>query len=100
MPKGYWVVRADVADLDQYKKYVAANAKPFKEFGAHFLARGGRFETAEGGSRSRNVIIEFPSYEDAQACWKSPGYQEAMTFRKGVATVDIVILEGYEGQQP
>ena len=28
MPKGYWIARVDVADMDKYKLYVAANAKP------------------------------------------------------------------------
>jgi uncharacterized protein (DUF1330 family) len=30
MTKGYWVAHGDAADIEAYKKYVAANAKPFK----------------------------------------------------------------------
>jgi uncharacterized protein (DUF1330 family) len=37
MAKGYWVARVDVADPEQYKAYVAANAEPFKKYGARFL---------------------------------------------------------------
>ena len=33
MPKGYWIGRVDVDDIDGYMKYVAANAKPFAEYG-------------------------------------------------------------------
>jgi uncharacterized protein (DUF1330 family) len=62
MPKGYWIARIDVTDLDQYKKYVAANARPFATYGAKFLVRNGAFEVPEGTSRSRNVVIEFPTY--------------------------------------
>jgi len=62
MPKGYWIARVDVTDDEQYKAYVAANAGPFKAFGARFLVRAGRFENPEGSSRTRNVVIEFPSY--------------------------------------
>ncbi len=97
MPKGYWIGRVDVHDLDEYKKYIAANAAPFAKYGARFLTRGGRFENPEGSARSRNVVIEFPSYEDALACYHSPEYQAAMAFRLPVSEGDIVIVEGYEG---
>ena len=100
MPKGYWIARVDVADMDKYKLYIAANAKPLAEFGARFLVRSGRFEAAEGTSRSRNVIIEFPSYEAALDCYRSPAYQEAIKLRLPVATGELLIIEGYDGPQP
>jgi uncharacterized protein (DUF1330 family) len=100
MPKGYWVVRVDVTDPEQYEVYVAANAEAFKAHGARFLVRGGPFENPEGGSRARNVVIEFPSYQAALDCWHSPQYQKAMQLRLPVSTADVVIIEGYEGPQP
>jgi len=100
MAKGYWIVRVDIRDIDEYKRYVAANAAPFRRFGARFLVRGGAFETPEGTSRGRNAVIEFPSYESALECWKSPEYQEVMKLRTGVSTADVVVIEGYEGPQP
>jgi uncharacterized protein (DUF1330 family) len=99
MPKGYWIVRVDVEDQERYRTYVAANAEPYKKYGAHFLVRGGRFENPEGSSRARNVVIEFPSYEAAVACWNSPEYQVARALRIPVSTLDLVIIEGYEGPQ-
>lgn len=100
MPKGYWIARVDVADIDQYKQYVAANAEPFAEFGARFLVRAGTYEAPEGTSRSRNVVLEFPSYEAALACYRSPAYQAAMALRLPASTGDLVIVEGYDGPQP
>jgi uncharacterized protein (DUF1330 family) len=100
MPKGYWVARVDVDDAEKYKRYVAANAAAFAQFGARFLVRGGRFEAPEGSSRSRNVVIEFSSYEDALACYRSPAYQEALKLRLEFATSDLIIIEGYDGPQP
>lgn len=100
MPKGYWIVRVDIADTEAYKAYVAANAKPFAMFGARFLVRAGRFENPEGTSRTRNAVIEFPSYQAALDCWKSPEYQEALKLRLPVSTIDLVIIEGYDGPQP
>jgi IstB-like ATP binding protein/Domain of unknown function (DUF1330) len=55
---------------------------------------------ADSTSRSRNVVIEFPTYQDALDCWQSPEYQAAMQHRLSAATIDLVILAGYEGPQP
>lgn len=100
MTKGYWIARVDVSDPEQYKAYVAANAKPLKAFGGKFLVRAGKFETPEGTSRTRNVVIEFPSYQAAMDCWKSPDYQAAIKLRQHVSTIDLVVIEGYDGPQP
>ena len=100
MPKGYWVVRMDVSDSEKYKGYVAANAAAFKKYGARFLIRGGKFETLEGSSRARNVVIEFPSYQAALDCWHSPEYKHALSIRAPISQGDIVIVEGYDGPQP
>ena len=100
MPKGYWIVRVDIADPEQYKVYTTANGKPFARFGARFLARAGRSENPEGTARARNAIIEFPSYQAAVDCWHSAEYQEVMKLRTGISTADLVIIEGYEGPQP
>jgi uncharacterized protein (DUF1330 family) len=100
MARGYWIVRIDVSDPEAYKAYVAANAVAFGKYGARFLVRGGRFETVEGGSRARNVVIEFKDHATALACYRSPEYAAAMTLREHVATADIIIVEGYDGPQP
>ena len=100
MPKGYWIVRVDIADEQKYEAYIAANAEPLKKYGARFLVRAGRYENPEGASRSRNAVIEFPTYQAALDCWKSPEYQEAIKLRQTVSTADLIIIEGYEGPQP
>jgi uncharacterized protein (DUF1330 family) len=100
MPKGYWIVRVDITDPEKYKAYIAANAAPLKRHGGRFLIRAGKYETPEGSSRTRNAVIEFPSYQAALDCWKAPDYQEAIKLRKDVSTADLVIIEGYEGPQP
>ncbi|MGB8693739.1 MAG: DUF1330 domain-containing protein [Steroidobacteraceae bacterium] len=100
MSKGYWVAHVDIADPEGYKAYIVANAEPFRKFGARFLVRAGRFENPEGASRTRHVVIEFPSYEAALGCWKSTEYQDAIKLRLPVSTIDLIILEGYDGPQP
>jgi len=100
MAKGYWVARVDVSDPERYKAYIAANAEPFRKYGARFLVRAGRFENPEGASRTRNVVIEFPSYQAALECYESAEYQAAIQLRVPVSAIDLVIIEGYDGPQP
>ena len=101
MAKGYWVARVDVSDAEAYKSYIAANAAPIAKFGGRFLVRGGRSELVGGSMRSRNVVIEFDSYEKALACWHSPEYQYAASLRQPpIADGDFLVIEGYDGPQP
>ena len=100
MAKGYWIVRVDLTDQEKYKAYIAANAMPFKKYGARFLVRAGRFENPEGSTRSRNVVLEFQDYATALACYNSPEYQHAIALRTPHSVADIVIIEGYDGAQP
>jgi uncharacterized protein (DUF1330 family) len=100
MPKGYWIARVDVHDAEVYKDYVAANAIAFSKFGARFLTRGGKIAAVDGDHRQRNVIIEFPTFDAALACWNSPEYQHAYKLRAKASIGDTVIVEGYDGPQP
>ena len=95
--KGYWIAHVDVTDPDGYKAYQAANAKPFGKFGGRFLVRGGRQEVTEGCARSRCVVLEFPSYDAALACYRSPDYQAAKVLRDGKGVIDLVIIEQFAG---
>lgn len=100
MAKGYWVARVDVHDAESYKDYVASNGVAFAKFGGRFVVRGGAYENPVGTSRSRNVVIEFPSYQAARDCWASDEYQAARAKQKGGAEMDLLIIEGYDGPQP
>ena len=100
MAKGYWIGRVDVSNEDAYKSYAAANPAIFRKFGGRFVVRGGKFECPEGQSRTRNVVIEFPDYAAAVACYTSPEYQANMKIRQANAMTDMIIVEGYDGPQP
>jgi len=95
--KGYWIAHIDVADPEGYKPYMLADQAPFGQFGARYLVRGGKQEVTEGRSKSRTVVLEFPSYEAALACYRSDGYQAAKKLRDGKAEFDLVVVEGYDG---
>jgi uncharacterized protein (DUF1330 family) len=98
--KGYWIGRVDIHDPAGYAAYVAANGPVFARFGGRFLVRGGPFEAVEGGSRARNVVIEFDSHARALACWHAPEYQALIALRAPHSLIDLIIIEGYAGPQP
>jgi uncharacterized protein (DUF1330 family) len=95
--KGYWLVQVDVTDPEGYKSYLVANQAPFGEFGARYLVRAGKLEVMEGKARGRIVVLEFPSYEAALGCYRSPSYQAAKKLRDGKGHADVVVVEGYDG---
>ena len=94
MTKGYWIAHANVTDPDQYKHYAEAAPDVIAAHGGRFLARGGKHQQMEGNGKPRNVVIEFPTFDDAVNCFNSPGYQAARTIRANAGDEEIVIVEG------
>ena len=94
----YWIARARVIDPERYWKYAQQVPAITARYGAKVLARGGEFETVEGrGDFTRFVILEFPSLEDALACYHSADYQAAREFRiHGAGEAEITLLQGGE----
>ncbi|MBT9263413.1 DUF1330 domain-containing protein [Pseudomonas sp. MG-9] len=93
--KAYWIAHVNVADAEHYSQYTQRAPKAFTEYGAKFLARGGRSEALEGrATPQRSVVIEFESYEQALACYHSAAYQEAKRYREEWARAEIIIVEG------
>jgi uncharacterized protein (DUF1330 family) len=92
----YWVARARIDDPAQYKKYTDLVPAIIARHGGKVLARGGKFRVMEGPDTFRRfVVIEFPTFEQAVACFESQEYQEAAAFRKaGGGIVENVIVDG------
>lgn len=90
----YWIAHVDVSDMDTYKKYAEIATQAIKQHGGKFLARGGRYEVMEGNIKSRNVLAEFPSMDDALACYHSEIYAEALKYSSKSSIRDVLILEG------
>jgi uncharacterized protein (DUF1330 family) len=90
----YWIAHSTVTDAERYGEYARRAGVAIAAHGGKFLARGGRYVRLEGMDRPRHVLIEFPSVEAAEACYKSPAYQEALGFAKGASDRDVLIVEG------
>src|SRR6516165_9552041 len=100
MAKGYWIVRVDVKDEEPVKQYATGNNPIFEKFGGRYLVGTQKFEVPEGSSRSRQIVVEFPDYASALACYQSDEYQTNKKIRDGHLVADFVIVEGYDGPQP
>ena len=94
MAKAYWISRVDVHDADTYKLYAQEAAGAFQKYNGRILARGGRIDAVEGLARARNIVVEFDSMAEAQACFHSPEYQKALPWRHKSSTGEVVLVEG------
>ncbi len=100
MAKGYWIAQVNVKNADGYKQYVGMLPDIFRKFGGRYVTRGGAIEVMEGQSHPRLVIIEFPSYQAALECYRSPDYAKAIAVRQAAADANLIVAEGYDGPQP
>jgi uncharacterized protein (DUF1330 family) len=92
----YWIARSRIDNAVEYKKYTDLVPSIIARFDGRVLARGGKFRIMEGPETfHRFVVIEFPTFEQAAACFESEAYQEAAGFRRaGGGIVENVIVEG------
>jgi uncharacterized protein (DUF1330 family) len=100
MPKGYWIPHLDVSNPEGFQAYRTMADTAHERLGSKLLARGGRYEVVEGKMRSRNVLREFKSFDEAVSFYRGPEYSRARPLRAPHSVCDFVIVEGYDGPQP
>lgn len=93
-PRAYWMVQTEIRDTMGHEKYQAANRPVFHRFGAEFRVHWGQHEVVEGTAYPLQVVLEFPDYVSALACYRDPEYVAAHEYRKGGTSGDVVIVEG------
>ena len=90
----YWIGHIEVTDPEAYAEYAKRATVAIEAHGGEFLARGTRTIWLEGRERARNVVVRFPSVGDAERCYASEIYREALSFARGAAERDLCIVEG------
>ena len=61
-----------------------------KSTAQNFSSRWGKSECVEGKGRSRLIVLEFPDYATALACYHSPEYEKARNvWRIGKSEADL-----------
>lgn len=95
----YLIARIHVTDPERYKDYTVLTPAAIANHGGRFIVRGGPVATLEGPAENdRVVVIEFPSMTQAKAFWSSPEYEHAKSKRRGAATGQFILVEGFAGQ--
>ena len=93
----YWIAHGKINKPDQYRNYAERVPEILARYQGKVLARGGAYKNLEGPDEfPRHVVIEFPSLEQAEACFNSDEYQGAAAHRRadGAGEVRIVIVDG------
>ena len=93
----YWMARAKITDPTTYKKYTDRVPEILSRYRGKVLARGGRYQIMAGPEYfERYVVIEFPTFEQGVACFKSTEYNEAAAFRRngGAGEIETIMVDG------
>jgi uncharacterized protein (DUF1330 family) len=97
MSKAYLVGQITITNAQAYAVYAAQAPQTVAAFGGMYLVRGGHATQVEGQSQGdRNVVIEFPSREAAEAWYASDGYQSIIKHRTDNASGSLALVDGYE----
>ena len=95
MSKGIWLaVYEKIENIEILKKYATKATAAIGKYSGKFIVRGGKNITLEGNQSPRTVIVEFPSFEEAEKCYNSGEYQEAHNILKGSVKRNLQIIEG------
>ena len=93
--KGYVVcVYKDITNEEKLKEYAVKARVAVEKYKGKFLIRGGKTTTNEGESSPRTVVIEFPSYDEANLFYNSKEYQKAHSILKGYVIRQHQTVEG------
>ena len=93
--KGYVVcVYKNITNEEKLKEYAIKARSAVAKYKGKFLIRGGKAVSNEGSKSPRTVVIEFPSYDEANKFYKSKEYQDAHTVLKGYAERQHQTIEG------
>lgn len=96
MPKAYLIGQITITNPEGYAHYASQVPQTIAAYGGQYLVRGGKASQVEGQSHGeRNVVIEFPSREAAQAWYASDAYQAIIKNRTTNAEGALVLVDGY-----
>jgi len=93
--KGYVVtVYKLIKDENVLRNYAVKAREAIEKHKGKFLVRGGKKITTEGNESPRTVVIEFPSFVEAEKFFYSKEYQDAHAILKDTVVRHHQIIEG------
>ena len=91
----YVIFDVEIRDQAKYQEYMAKVVPALAQAGARYLVRGGRHKVFEGDWMPRRlVVVEFPSWEAAEAFYYGPVYQGLKAIRESCSSGRLVGVEG------
>lgn len=97
MPKGYVVAMVSVTDVNAYKPYMEATETLVRNFGGKYLIRGAPQICKENSTpHERFVVIEFPSFEQANSFYNDERYVEVRKIRQNNSEGFLFLTTGVE----
>ncbi len=93
----YIIGRIEADQPELLKPYQASTPAIIKKYGGKFISRGGAVTTLEGPVESRRIVmVEFPTFSDAEAFFASVEYTEARKLREGIGAFELIIVDGID----
>ena len=93
--KGYVVcVYKSIDNEEKLKEYAVKARAAVEKYKGKFLIRGGKSINNEGEKSPRTVVIEFPSFDEANSFYNSKEYQNAHSILEGYALRQHQPIEG------
>jgi uncharacterized protein (DUF1330 family) len=97
----YFIAHVDVLDREAFREYQRGVMRTIKPFRGRVLAASPAERLDGAAPRNHNVIISFPTQEDAQGWWDSDEYKEIIPIRNEHApNADAMIVPALEPGAP
>ena len=97
MKKIYQIVTYNsISDQNKLNNYAKLSGPAVKKAGGKILGRGIPIEVREGGKKTRTVLIEWKSLNDAMDCYHGEDYQKALLELDNSAIREFRYIEGID----
>ena len=92
---GYVIAQINMTNKEGFKVYAEQVPETIKKFGGKYVVRAGEYTSMEGKwDYTRNVIIEFPTYEKALEWYNSEEYKPIKQIRLDNSVSNGIIIKG------
>ena len=92
---GYVIAQINMTNKEGFKIYAEQVPHTIKHNGGKYSIRAGAYKSLEGKwDYTRNVIIEFPTYEKALEWYNSDLYKPVKELRQKNSEGNLIIIKG------
>ena len=92
---GYWIIRGgEIKDEEALAEYGNRWREIAPKYEAKIIGGRGEKDLREGPHVARVMLVEFPSYAQAKACYDDADYRAAMEFAHKAYDRELIIVEG------